>query len=113
MDSHRVYYRKFFDLDATVCGVKTESRSVYAKRERGNNIFIQTDKPIYKPGQKSMNIGYTRELFHNSFLPHQIAYLYSLSFEFAQFNFAHLVKTYWRSFKFAQVIFSILSFHIV
>ena len=50
-----MYHRNYFDLDATVCGVKTESRSVIIKRERGNNIFIQTDKPIYKPGQKSMN----------------------------------------------------------
>ncbi|CAB3988758.1 C3 and PZP-like alpha-2-macroglobulin domain-containing 8 isoform X2, partial [Paramuricea clavata] len=48
----RHYYRTSFDLDATVCGVKTESRSVSAQPLKPNNIFIQTDKPIYKPGQK-------------------------------------------------------------
>ena len=43
--------RKYFDLDATVCGVKTGSKRVEAKEQK-QFIFIQTDKPIYKPGQK-------------------------------------------------------------
>ena len=45
--------RKYFDLDATVCGVNTGSKRVEAKEQK-QFIFIQTDKPIYKPGQKSM-----------------------------------------------------------
>ena len=41
------------------------------------------------------------------------SYLFSLSFKFARFNFAHLVKTYLRSFKFPQVIFRVRSFWFV
>ena len=36
-----------------MCGVKTNSKRVEAKEQK-QFIFIQTDKPIYKPGQKSM-----------------------------------------------------------
>ena len=38
------------------------------------------------------------------------SFSFSLSFKFARFNFAHLVKTYSRSFKFAEVIFRVCSF---
>ena len=41
------------------------------------------------------------------------SYSLSLSFKFARFNFAHLVKTYSPSFKFAQVIFRVRSFCFV
>ena len=41
------------------------------------------------------------------------SYPFSLSFKFVQFNFEHLVKTYSRSFKLAQVIFRVRSFWFV
>ena len=40
-------------------------------------------------------------------------YSFSLSFKLVQFNFTHLVKTYLRSFKFAQVIVRVHSFWFV
>ena len=45
--------QKYFDLEAFVCGVKTSSKRVEAKEQKPF-VMIQTDKPIYKPGQKSM-----------------------------------------------------------
>lgn len=47
------YYGNRLDLVATVCGKKTDSKSVYARQTKRDNVFIQTDKPIYKPGQRS------------------------------------------------------------
>ena len=41
------------------------------------------------------------------------SYPFSLSFKFVRFNFEHLVKTYSRSFKLAQVIFRVRSFWFV
>ena len=42
-----------------------------------------------------------------------VSYSFSLSFKFARFNFAHLVETYSRSFKFARVIFRVRFFWFV
>ena len=39
-------------LFATVCGVRTAEKTVTYETP-AKKIFIQTDKPIYKPGQKS------------------------------------------------------------
>jgi hypothetical protein len=36
---------------ATVCGLRTAEKSVSYKTP-AKKIFIETDKPIYKPGQK-------------------------------------------------------------
>ena len=51
----RSYWQTYFDLEATVCGVKTGSKTVYARERNQHKVFIQTDKGIYKPGQKGMN----------------------------------------------------------
>jgi hypothetical protein len=47
-----------------VCGVPTQSRTLYVKAEKKNNIFIQTDKPIYKPGQKGMNNNFVHKKYY-------------------------------------------------
>jgi hypothetical protein len=39
-------------VEATVCGVKTSRREISYEDPPPDTIFIQTDKPIYKPGQK-------------------------------------------------------------
>ena len=39
-------------VEATVCGVKTSRREISYVAPPPDTIFIQTDKPIYKPGQK-------------------------------------------------------------
>ena len=62
--SMRRYYGTRFKFEATVCGVKTESKDVYARLQNRNYVFIQTDKPIYKPGQKSMNRLFLLELIN-------------------------------------------------
>jgi hypothetical protein len=39
-------------VEATVCDVKTSRREISYVAPPPDTIFIQTDKPIYKPGQK-------------------------------------------------------------
>jgi hypothetical protein len=39
-------------VGATVCGIETSRRQI-TYQVLPAKIFIQTDKPIYKPGQKS------------------------------------------------------------
>jgi hypothetical protein len=39
-------------VEATVCGVKTSRREISYVALPPDTVFIQTDKPIYKPGQK-------------------------------------------------------------
>ena len=39
-------------VGATVCGIETSHREIGYEALLPEKIFIQTDKPIYKPGQK-------------------------------------------------------------
>ncbi|XP_028406949.1 murinoglobulin-1-like isoform X3 [Dendronephthya gigantea] len=51
--TRRYYYRYNFKLQANVCGKNSDEVDVIVtQRNNDDAVFIQTDKPIYKPGQK-------------------------------------------------------------
>lgn len=56
---HRIFFQipmglSLAKVQATVCGVTTAKKTVTYNDSPLRKVFIQTDKPIYKPGQKGI-----------------------------------------------------------